>query len=622
MLKTVLNDRRVQLFAGLTVLTVLVSRVTLPPILAFGLVIHSGYWIMLGLVALFIRALVRDLRKDGRPSVPGRFDAAVAVLVLVTVAIWIVHDRPGYKVLADELLLSGTAMGMHYERDAAYPIRATDVQGSFQVLANVLDKRPLLFPFLTASVHDLTGYRPQNPFYLNMALGVGFLWLAYLAGRAIGGSSWAGVLMLLLFAGLPLLAQQASGGGFELLNLLLIVGFGILLMRYLERPESVARLEALVFAGLLLASSRYESVLFLAVGAAGVMAGWYRAGKVVMSWPVILAPVFLLPVLIQNRIFSGESQAWEMASIGASQPFGFNYLAPNLGHALAFFFDFSGYQPNSPVFAALGLLCLPFFGIWILRVLRARDASSPTELAWALVGLGLFGITTVYLFYFWGQFDHPVIRRLSLPVHLLMAIAIIVSASRLVRSVRGWQLAAAIVLAGIFVHSLPVMARQAYRSLYSPGVEMEIRQDFLAGLADPNILFIDNDTVFWITRKVPASPIRQAMDRKDGLIYHLRNHSFQAMYVFQSILVDDRTGERSIDPADDLGPDFELETVLEERVQTLLLARISRVIEIRDRGKTAAQAAPFVALSQETRSAEQLDEARSKYLENWIKQLP
>lgn len=622
MLKSLLIDRRLWLLVLVLTLVLVATRWSLEPQQGYGWVIHGGYWFMLALTGTFLWVVVPMLRDRWAAAGYGRFEAAVGAAILLILGVWFAQDRPGYKVLADELLLSGTAMGLHYERAAAYPIRATDVQGSFQILTKVLDKRPLFFPFLVATVHDLTGYRVENPFYLNLVLAAIFLWLVYLVGWKAGQSRWSGVVALLLFAGLPLLAQQATGGGFELLNLLLLAAFTLLLVVYLEKPEEVRRLEAGVYCALLLASTRYESVIFLPLVGVAALVGWWRAGRVVLSWPLILSPIFLAPVLIQNRMFAGQSQVWEMASLGATEPFGFQYLAPNLGHALAFFFDISGYQPNSPLLAALGLLCLPFLGLWMIRVFRQGAKGDPAELAWSIVSLGLFAITAVYLFYFWGQFDHPVIRRLSLPVHFLLLLAILVIGAKVVKTDGGRKVVLAVVVIGMLCHSLPVMARQAYRTLYSPGMEMQIRKDFLATLTDHNVLFLDNDSFFWILHRMPASPVQQAQARKEGLIYHLRNHSFQGMYVFQSILVDDKTGIRSVDPEDDLGPDFELETVLEKKVQTLLFARISRIKAIYEQGAVAARAEPFVVPLREKRSAEELERARVLYLENWIKQLP
>jgi len=351
--------------------------------------------------------------------------------------------------------------------------------------------------------------------------------------------------------------------------------------------------------------------------------GWWRAKRVILNWPLITAAVFLVPVLLQNRIFEGGSKAWEMASQGGvTEPFGFQYLATNLGHALAFFFDFSGYQANSPVFAGAGLLALPIWGMWIMQILRQGGSVSGRDQALALFGLGLFGVTAVYMLYFWGKFDDGIISRLSLPVHLLMMVATVSACSIFIKTATGWRWAAGVATLGLLAISLPILSRQAYRTIYSPGMEMLMRQDFLARQEDRNLLFIDNDPFFWILEKIPASPVLQAQLRKEALVYHLRNHSFREMYVVQQIKVNDRTGERSVERFDDLGPDFELETVWERRVQTLLFARISRIKAIKEKGVTQAEAGVMVPVLQETRNRAELDEARALYMENWLKQLP
>ena len=63
-------------------------------------------------------------------------------------------------------------------------------------------------------VHDLTGYRPANAFVLNGVLTFGFLGMVFHLGRVLAGrmAGWLGVV---LFAGLPLLGQNSTGGGFE-----------------------------------------------------------------------------------------------------------------------------------------------------------------------------------------------------------------------------------------------------------------------------------------------------------------------------------------------------------------------------------------------------------------------
>ncbi|PTX95541.1 hypothetical protein [Opitutus sp. ER46] len=626
LLRILVRDRRVWLLALLAGLTLVVSRYSLPPDAAVKTVVKGGYWALLVVLGYFGFALARVIRETWRERRWGRVDAAVLAMILAAGSVLLAHERYGYKILADELLLAGTSMGMHYERDVAYPVRGTDVQGPFQITQNVIDKRPFFYPFLVALAHDLTGYRPANAFYVNTALGFVFLGLVFVLGWRIARSRWAGAFLVLLFAGLPLLSQQMKGGGFDLLNLVMLTVVLLLAIRYAERRD-VVTLEALGAAAVLLAFTRYESVLVLLPVATLVGWGWWRDQRVVLTAPLMVAPVFLLFPLLQNRVFSLNAGAWELASRpGSDVPFALHYVPDNLGHALAFFFDTTGYQPNSPLFALIGLLAIAFFLLWIVRSLRTPMTTPPAEVAVAVVGCGLLGLAVLLMLYFWGQFDHPVIHRLSLPVHLLMAVAIAAVGASLTRSPRWWQAGCAVAVIGLVVYSLPVMARRAYAANYSPALEMEWRTEFLRRFPERDYLFLDNDSVFWITHRVAATPAVQARERKEGLIYHLRNGTFSAMYVMQHYRIDPETGTRRLEPTDDVGPDFELEPVWERRIQTLFIGRISRVKAIRQDGREAARAGlavtPPGTAAPATRSAEEWEAAKKAYVDHWLKQLP
>jgi hypothetical protein len=624
MILSFIRNRHLCLFGLIGLLAFVVARWGIPTDAAIAVVVKSGYWVLLVNVVLFGWALWRLLCAEPVSWRPGKRDLWALILVLAVGSMWQAHEERGFKILADEVLLLGTSMDLHYEREPTYPIRATDVQGPFQVLQGVLDKRPFFFPFLVSLVHDLTGYRPTNPFYLNVVLGFFFLGLIYAMTTKLAGTAWAGSLSVLLFGGLPLMAQQAAGGGFELLNLVMLLAVLWLSCRYAERPDAES-MTALCLAVVLLAQTRYESALFILPVAALVVWGWTRQGKVMLPGAVWLTPLFLMPYVLQNRQFETNTSLWELAGqgSGATAPFSLSYLPDNLGHALAFFFDTSGYQPNSIFFAVVGLVALPFFGIWMLRVLRAPRASSSTDVAVAFFGLGLLAVNLLFMAYFWGQFDHPVIRRLSLPLHLGMALAICVVISRWVRWRPVWQVVCAASVIALFVQGLPAMAKRSYEMEYTPGIEMAWRADFMERLPDRDFLFIDQDSVFWITRHVTATPIKQAQLRKEGLAYHLRNHSFSAMYVFQRFKVDEATGQLTIDPEDDLGSGFVCEPVEERRIATLLIGRISKITSIEESDGRISPAVDFVeATSEPARTSAQLEEAKAQYLENWIKQLP
>jgi len=624
MQQLLLRDRRLWLLSLIVLATILFGRFLLPVGWTLNAVAKGGYWMMFGTSFLWGWSLFRLLGSAPLKSwmEKARRQWAILLLILGVGALWQAQETHGFKILADEALMLGTSQSLHLDREVGYGLRATDVQGPFQILQGVLDKRPYFFSFLVSLVHDFTGYRTTNPFWLNTALSFVFLGLLYgLAARA-GGGRQAGLLAVVLAAGLPLLAQQAAGGGFELLNLTLIAGWWWLAMLYLTRP-SVERQDALVLTAVLLASTRYESLLFLVPTAVLLLLAWSREHRVIVSWPTWVAPLLMLPMLWLNRAFSANDSLWELKSLGADTPFGLKYVAGNLGHALAYFFSFDGYQPNSPYLGLVGLLALPMFGLWAQRLWRAPVRSDGADVGLAVASLGAWAVTGLMMVYFWGQFDHPVIRRLSLPTQLLMIVAVVVVVGRMIRPgprVWGGLIAGGVV--ALMAFSLPSMARNAYGRDYSPAMAYAWRQEFLKRQADRNFLMIDRDSFYWIAEKIAASPNGLAKLRRDGIAYHMRNHSFSAVFVFQELGVNPDTGVLTVPPEEELGPDFELVPVAQRRVHLLKIGRFSRVVAIRDGAKVLAQADLTVAPLETEMTPAQVEAAKREYLDKWAKELP
>ena len=169
------------------------------------------------------------------------------------------------------------------------------------ILDGMMDKRPLFFPFLVSVLHDVSGYRPANSFVLNGGLTFVFLGLVNQLGRMLAGRK-AGWLGVALFAGLPLLAHNATGGGFELLNLVMILCTLLLGARLISRRDDVS-MTAFCFSALLLAQVRYESVIYL-LPVAGIVAWlWWNEGRLILPWPVLLAPLLMIHYPLQHRIF-------------------------------------------------------------------------------------------------------------------------------------------------------------------------------------------------------------------------------------------------------------------------------------------------------------------------------
>jgi hypothetical protein len=100
----------------------------------------------------------------------------------------------------------------------------------------------------------------------------------------------------------------------------------------------------------------------------------------------------------------------------------------------------------------------------------------------------------------------------------------------------------------------------------------------------------------------------------------MRNRTFSAVYVFQRLNIDAGTGEKKLREGDDLGSAFVLEPVIEQRLQLLTLARISRVAEIREGDAPVSAPAPTLPVKPKSRA--EIEKARQLFLESYMKQLP
>jgi hypothetical protein len=624
----ILADRRVWLFALVCALSAFTGFYAVPNSAALGLVTQTGYWFVLAAFLLFVRALWRAFRGDlagVRAAGWRRVDWVSCAVVGLGGLVLLVHESSGFKIVMDELMLVGTSMSMHFTRTVLTPIRGGDIRGTFVVFEGMMDKRQLFFPFLESILHDITGYRPENAFVLNGILTFVFLGLVNLLGRMLAGrmAGWLGVA---LFAGLPLLAQNATGGGFELLNLVMILATMLLGARYAARRDE-ASFTALCYSALLMAQVRYESAIFLIPVVGIILWVWGREGRAEMSWPVLVAPVLMIHCALHNRIFDIRASAWQLQSKpGLTKPFSLSYVLGdsnpgtpnNLKSAGIFFFGHSTDQPNSYVLSALGTIALFFLAMLVVKRLRALAAEPPISVATVFFFFGFALQFALMMCYFWGQFSDPIIRRLSLPTHLWMVVAILAVLPqfpnpKVVRTLL------AVVLLGLIAQGVPSMAAQAYNQEYLAGLETAWRRRFIADQPLKDYLVIDNDSILWIAHKVSSTTTYAASKRQEDFAFFMRNHVYSNIYVFQRYTIDADTGKMTLRDGDDLGPDFVLEPVRAERLMILTQTRISRVVEIRDGKRVLTKPEPDHVLPKDKDAVER---ARQAYLENYLKRLP
>ncbi len=613
------SDKRLWLFLLSGALAVVLGFFAIPGTMAILLVSDTGYWFELVAFLIFGWALWQAFRDDLRGLSWRTLDWASLAVIGLSGLVLLVHESFGFKIVMDEIMLLGTSMSMHFDKTVLTPLRGNDIQGAFVILDGMMDKRPLFFPFLLSLLHDITGYRPANAFVLNGVLTFVFLGLVNQCGRMLAGrrAGWLGVL---LFAGLPLLGQNATGGGFELLNLVMIIATLLLGARWVARRDAVT-LTAFCYSALLLGQTRYESLIYALPAAILILWVWLQERRVILSWPVVLAPLLLLPYPLQHRIFELRTSAWQLESKPEfSRPFAFAYIPDNLAHAEKFFFASTTDQPISLTLSILGWIAIPFFVLFAVKRVRTLRTEPPAVAASVVFSIGFAGQFLLMMCYFWGKFDDPIIRRLSLPTQLWLVVAVMTVLPQFAAA--GFQrFLLGVAAFGAIASGIPSMAAHAYSQEYLPGRETEWRRQFIADQPRHDFLMIDNDSILWIAHQISATTVPEAIHRRDAIAFHLRNRTFSGVYVFQRYNIDPKTGVMTLREGDDLGPGFVLEPVREERMQTLTLTRISRITEVKLGAVSLSASAPGRPPVVPKDRAE-IEKLRKAYLENFIKQLP
>lgn len=343
---------------------------------------------------------------------PGLLLAVSATLIVF----WV--SPPQMRVQFDETSLVGVSQNMHSQGLAVMTTATVPSQGVLVPIENMVDKRPTLFAYLVSCVHALSGYRIENAFFVNGLLLVLGLFVLFAAVRTRLGV-YAGLSAPLLVLSVPLTCVVATSAGFELLATVLLLVATVAALAFVDRPSD-ARFAGFLGAGMLLAHSRYESILaVLILGVLAVVMSWrrYRPGRRVW-WllaicPTLLTPLFFLLQHAQNPNFTPEAGGQSLASLA--------HLLDHLGPFLTGWFG-SGIESAMPGWLALVALVL-----WLVRIVKRQatciDLFAITPLA----------LTVVVLAWFYGDVREQTALRLFLPLAWVSMLPLLLSPlSRLV----------------------------------------------------------------------------------------------------------------------------------------------------------------------------------------------
>lgn len=510
-----------------------------------------------------------------------RLIAPVVFVALVSLVLLQSQPRE-FKIVMDEPVLMATALQMHELSESKTTAKAYEINGNFEILAAYIDKRPTLFPFIISQLHSLTGYRATQGFWLNALLSPVFLALLFYAGNLFG-ERWGGYLAVLLFSTVPLLAMNMCGSGFELLNLTLLLATALAAYGYLNQSSPI-RADFLVFLGVLLAHTRYESALY--VGAVGLVLcfAWWQQRQIQISWGLIVAPLLLISLPLRRIIHADNDLLWQLDEKGVTRPFSFDFLGDNLSHAFNFFYAHNLEQSNSLLLSVLFTISMfVLVGMLLSRRLRV-DFKSLRGISASIFGAFVIFNVGLLMCYFWGQLDDVMATRIILPFILLQVILVVWVCAQI--RWRWFSSSVVIMLAVVyfFAFSRPMMAQSNFLMSSTDQQEFQWTFDYIQSREESPILFISNRHLAALIQRRSGLIPETAIRNKLKIDMHLKLSTFSEILIidfvpYASANLSDFKEEALL--VEEIKRNFETETLVQEKLNNYGEMRVSRLLSVK-----------------------------------------
>jgi hypothetical protein len=268
-------------------------------------------------------------------------------------------------------------------------------------------------------------------------------------------------------------------------------------------------------------------------------------------------------------------------------------------------------------------LSLGFLGLVLYRRHREIFSRQPGLAVFSILLIGLCAHTFLMLCYFWGKWDDPIIRRLSLPAHLLMILAAVMIWPSLVAYRHRWRVLAGASLAYLLGFTIPHTAMHRYTQENFAARTTNWLAGYLQQWRDRSILAVDHNAgLLWLLYGKSNIGPGVLIQRPEAFFFHFRNRTFQDYLIVQRVTPNPSTGERAISFGDDFGDALTLELIEERSFAPLYLVRLSRIVAV-DEAKLLALAGERQKLNLATvRNSPTLTPKENEDVMLWLRQLP
>lgn len=505
----------------------------------------------------------------------GRHKLAI-VVILWGAAFLHLHEPHAFKVTQDEPVHLVRSYVMHLEHTSQLADQAHYVGDLFIPSGFFESFRLGLFSFWVSLLHDLTGYRVENVFVCNAMLTPMILWVIWAIGRCLGGE-WVGCMAAALVAGSPLLAQVMTSGSYDGLNLFLLGAVVWSTLGYVgtAADRRMVWMNLSLSLVVLLALSRYESIVYIGPWLCCVVYVWWRERRVELSWFAVVSPILVLPNLAANFItFATESQLYALIK-GEGEPFfSLKFLPGHLADMVCYLFALGNRYANQPLVAFVG-------GIGLVGVIVAafgqgtalKDREKVRVFAfWAM------GITIVYgvvLASFWSSPLDDAATRFILPFSCVLALsaAWLAGQSLLFRS-RIWCVPL-VLLAGQ-LHGVAPVASLGYGTGSLVGARADawlVRQALTYPLSET--LFVSPVSASFVANKVAVVGVEKMRVEPQRFVRALKARLYERVIVCQYFRRSAAGGWEPMDGSN-LPVSIRLEPIAERALGAGLMVTMSR----------------------------------------------
>ncbi|MGJ8652014.1 MAG: hypothetical protein ACSHX8_01960 [Opitutaceae bacterium] len=551
------------------------SYLFISPEMAQSVVRYAGYWFtfsaLVGLLLYGYRSWSSVLRVNRRILL------YCSISWCVGSALLFVHAELGPKILMDDVILESTARNLHENREVYVTTYGRAIENQYMTFEGYVDKRPWLYPFCVSLMHDLSGFRIENAYVTNVIAGILFYGLLHLLGFQLAALRGA-LLLPLLWLTIPLLSQNASGSGMDMLNLLALVFVCLLSIYYLRRPSPQTE-GMLSLSTVLLIYGRYESALFIAPMLAVIVLGWVRSRRVFLSLGSILAAPLLVGFALQQKFFAASDVLWELHS-GATQPFGLENFAVNFAAALSFFFNTGDGYANSFLVALLGFPAVVFLLFHVIRNAKNVYEKRPAECVVGLFALALIAHFMVIMCYHDGRLDRLFASRFALPTYLLFTISIVMVLNLFTKAQKVWVGVFGAGSVFLLSVSLPLSAKGVFTKRNYVVDELEWIERIIDERASNRALLVDGYTVYWSLRNRSALPEGKVLVSADRLIEEIKRGKFPEMLVVQHRDMSIVDGQVQLSSRSFMSDDLNLELLDVKSFKPFILTEIYRVSNV------------------------------------------